>query len=224
MKRRLICAALLVLAAALVAVPAVYGDTTSGPFTTTTPISYTLTDWTGSLSFAKFDSSLGALTEVDMTINGAMRTVLTVTNNSPQGSSGTAKTELQMSVQDPGANFTPPQLDFFSPNFVFNLGPNGSVTSGTLTKTASDTQVYTTAAILSEFNGPGTIVCPASTFTQTWIAYNGGNADAVQVTDGSLTGTVTYHYNPVPEPGTLGLLLAGAACLVAFGWQKRRAA
>ena len=169
MNRSFICAALLVLVAALVAVPAGYGDTISGPFTTTTPISYTLTDWTGSLSFAKFDSSLGVLTKVEMTLNGAMQTVLTVTNDSPQASSGTAKTELQMSVQDPGDNFTPPEIDFFSPNFAFNLGPNDSVTSGTLTKTASDTEQYTAGAILSEFNGPGTIVCPASTYTETWI-------------------------------------------------------
>lgn len=39
-------------------------DLVSGPFTTTTPIPLTLTDWTGSLSFPQFDSSLGTLTGV----------------------------------------------------------------------------------------------------------------------------------------------------------------
>ena len=48
----------------------VQADMISGPFTTSTPIPYTLTDWTGSLSFPMFNSALGTLTEVDMTLNG----------------------------------------------------------------------------------------------------------------------------------------------------------
>ena len=40
--------------------------------------------------------------------------------------------------------------------------------------------------------------------------------------------TVVERYNTgfrvasVPEPGTIALLLAGAACLLAFAWRKRR--
>ena len=201
----------------------------SGPFTTSTPIPYTLTDWHGSLSFPMFDSALGTLTEVDMTLTGDMQTTLTVTNSSPDPSSGNANTEVQMSVQDAGLNFSPPQIDFYSPAFGYSLAGGGSVSSGLLTKTGSGSEVYTLSAILAEFNGPGTIALPASTFTQTVLSNTGGNTAASQVTQADLTGTVTYHYNPVPEPSTLALfgvaalgLLVGAAATGGVGHRPIR--
>jgi hypothetical protein len=222
---RLICfVSILVLAAATVGVASsVQADMISGPFTTSTPIPYTLTDWTGSLSFPMFNSALGTLTEVDMTLNGAMQTTLTVTNNSPDSSSGNAKTEVQMSVQDAGLHFSPPQIDFNSPAFGYSLAGGGNVTSGLLTSSSSNSAVYTLSAILAEFNGPGTIVLPASTFTQTLLANTGGNTAASQVTQADLTGTVTYHYNPVPEPSTFALFGVAALGLLACA-RRRRAA
>ena len=89
---------------------------------------------------------------------------------------------------------------------------------------ASDSEAYTLSAILAEFNGPGTIMLPASTFTQTLLANTGGNTAASQVTQGDLTGTVTYHYNPVPEPSTLALFGVGAVSLLACAWRRRRVA
>ncbi len=222
---RLICFfSILVLAAGAVGVASsVQADMISGPFTTSTPIPYTLTDWIGSLSFPMFNSGLGTLTEVDMTLTGAMQTTLTVTNSSPDPSSGSANTEVRMSVQDAGSNFSPPQIDFFSPAFGYSLAGGGSVGSGLLTKTASDSEVYTLSAILAEFNGPGTIVLPASTFTQTLLANTGGNTAASQVTQGDLTGTVTYHYTVVPEPSTLALFGVAALSLLACAWRRRMA-
>jgi hypothetical protein len=221
---RLICfISILVLVAGTVGVASpVQADMISGPFTTSTPIPYTLTDWTGSLSFPMFNSALGTLTEVDMTLNGAMQTTLTVINGSPDSSSGSANTEVRMRVQDAGNNFSPPQIDFFSPAFAYSLAGGGSVTSGLLTKTASDSEVYTLSAILAEFNGPGTIVLPASTFTQTLLANTGGNTAASQVTQADLTGTVTYHYTPVPTPEPSTLALFGAAALGLLACARRR--
>jgi len=197
---------------------------TSGPFVTSTPIPFTLTDWTGTLAFQKFNSALGTLTGVDIAITGNMQTVLTVTNTSPSGSTGTAKTELQMSLVDPGGYMSGdnPLLDFFSPNYSFNLGPNQSVTSGTLTKSASATWSSTAGNVLSEFTGPGNIVLNGSTYTQTWVAYNGGNAAATQVTQGSLTGNITYYYNPVQTPEPSGLVLLGSALAGLVTLVKRR--
>ncbi len=53
----------------------------SGPFTTTTPIASTLTDWTSSLEFPQFNSALGTLTMVQIDLAGSMTTVLTVTDD-----------------------------------------------------------------------------------------------------------------------------------------------
>lgn len=190
----------------------------SGPFTTSTPIPATLTDWSSPLSFPKFDSSLGTLTAVQLDLQGAMSTELTVTNNSPEASSGYAKTHLQLSVQDAENNLVTPQIDLVSDAYNYDLAAGQSLTSGSLTKSGSSSDTYTSPAILAEFNGPGTIVLNASTFTETFLANTGGNTEAGQVTTGELTGTVTYIYTP--EPASLSMLAVGALGL----FSRRRSA
>jgi hypothetical protein len=187
---------------------------TDGPYTTSTPISSTLTDWSGSLAFPKFNSALGTLTKVQLDLSGSLTTVLTVTNDAPTGSSGNAKMELQMTVQDAGINLNVPELDLFSPEFSYLIGAGQSVTSNILTKSGTSSDQYTSAPIIAEFTGPGTIVLPASTFTQTWLTNTGGNTFVAQSTYAQLTGTVTYTYTPVPEPATLSLLGLGLVGLV----------
>ena len=187
----------------------------SGPFMTTTPISLALTDLTGALTFAKFDSSLGNLTGVQIDLSGYMTTSLTVTNCSLQSSSGTAKTELQLTVQDAGSNLIAPTIDIFSSSFNYNLGAGESATSGTLTKSGSSSDLYTSAAILSAFTGTGSIALTAFSFTQTWLTNTGGNTSASQITQASLNGCITYFYD-VPEPATMALLTLGG-----FVFRKR---
>jgi len=188
-----------------------------GPITTTTPIASSKTDWTGGLTFAKFNPMLGTLQSVTIKVSSAMDTILTITNDSPSSSSGSAKTELQVSVQDTGGNLNAPQIDLFSSSFTYNLASGQSVSSGHLLKNTTDEQTYTLQAILDEFTGSGSIVLPASTFTQTWLTNTGGNTFASQVTNASLTGEVTYTYS-VPEPATMSLLGLGAVALL----RKRR--
>jgi hypothetical protein len=188
----------------------------SGPFTTSTPVPLTLTDWSSSLSFPQFSPSLGILKIVQIDLNGSLSTAITVTNSSPEGSSGTAKTELQMTVQDSGNNLIAPEIDMMSPNYSYSLGPGGSSTSGTLTKSGSSSDQYTASVVLAEFTGGGSIVLPAGTFTQTWLTNTGGNTFASQVTNASLTGTVTYFYE-LPEPTTICLLGLGGLALLRKG-------
>jgi hypothetical protein len=202
------------LAAAVILLPGIASADIKS-YTTSTPIGSTPTDWTGTLAFQKFDPSLGTLNSVTIDLSGSLSTVLTVTNNSGEPSSGTAKTEVQMTVQDAGNNLITPQIDLFSPDYSYSLGGGGSTTSGTLTKNGTSSDLYTAAAVLSEFTGSsGNTVLNASTFTQTWLTNTGGNTFVSQVTNASLTGTVTYDYT-IPEPATLALLGVGVLGLVA---------
>ena len=178
---KILCVALLA-AVVTVAVGALASSEYLGPFATSTPIGYTLTDWTSSMSFPKFNSSLGTLTEVDLTFNAGMETTLTINNESDSGSSGSANTNVQISVKDPGNYFCPRRSIFFSPAYYYTLAGGDSTSSGLLTSTGSGTETLLGDQV-GEFNGPGTIVLPASTFTQTYLANTGGNTAADQVTD-----------------------------------------
>jgi len=202
-----------------------------GPTTTSTPIPLTLTDWTHTLAFPKFNPALGTLTQIELNITGGLSTTITVTNNAASSSNGTAKTELALLVQDPSnllfGNTIPyvtppfpttPLLDILSPAYAYNLAPGGFITSGTLTNTLSADNFYTASNILTAFTGSGNILLSAETLTGTVLANNGGNTIAGQVTTASATGTITYTYTPIPEPSALALMGIGG---LAF-WRRRK--
>ncbi len=193
--------------------------TISGPFTTTTPISAALTDWQKTLSFPKFNPSLGTLNSVQLDLSGSMSTVITATNHSPGLSSSEVYTHLQVTVQDSGLNLSSPAIDLIIPTFYYTLVGGQSLTSGTLTKSDSSSNLYTAPAILSEFSGFGTIVLDANTYTETFLTYSGGNTNIGQLTHAQLTGTVTYDYT-APEPATIGLLGMGGLVFLRKKYKK----
>ena len=183
---------------------------TTGPFTTSTPIPLGPTDLSGELVFPQFDSSLGALTQVELDLFTTFTTTLTVKNTSTSSSAGGAKTQVQVTVEDLNNNFTMPEMDLLSPGFTYRLGAGQTVQSGPLDTSASFNQAYTLASILSEFTGPGTVGLSARTATLAFRANSGGYTLARQATEASLTGDVVYTYTPypntvVPESPTLGL-------------------
>lgn len=222
MKKLAILAAVVV----LLGLPAWASANTVGPITTSTPISATLTDWTGTLAFPQFNSALGTLTQVDLNLSASMNTVITVTNTGSSSSNGTAKVELQLSVLDP-LSLIPdaPQIDKLwpSPGYAYSgLAPGYSVTSGTLSAAAASSSSYTATNLLAEFIGSGNILLDASTYTQTWLSNHGGNSIETQVTDASLTGTITYEYTPAPVSVPPSAFLLGTGLLGLGLWRLRR--
>ncbi|MBN1456592.1 MAG: PEP-CTERM sorting domain-containing protein [Sedimentisphaerales bacterium] len=198
--------------------PSILFAATSGPFTTTTPITSLATDWPGgtSLSFPQFNPALGTLNSVKIDLSGSMETTLTIENLASTASFGSAKTELDMTVLSPGGVNALIELD--SSWFSYNLNPGQSITTNPpLEKSGTLSETYTLAAILAEFTGPGTIELGAGTFTIAVLANTGGNTSVEQATYASLDGTVTYDYT-VPEPATISLLSMGGLALL----RKRR--
>jgi hypothetical protein len=194
----------------------------SGPFTTSTPVPSTLTEWNELLVFPQFNGALGQLTSVQLDFSTTLTTTLTLMNDSPNNSyQSTAFTELQITIQDTGGNLTTagnPQLDVLSPNYSQFLAPGGSATSGPLSNNGSASQTFTVPSILSEFTGSGNIDLTGATFTQAYVSDTSGTTSASQVTDASLTGDVIYTFEPTvtPEPSTLSLMAVG---LAAFGFR-----
>jgi hypothetical protein len=177
-----------------------------GPFNTSTPIPLSPTDLSGTLVLPQFDPTLGILTAVQLDLSTTFITSLSVQNNSASSSSGTAKTQVQFTVQDLGNHFTVPAMDLLSPGFSYRLAPGQSVESGELTRNSSVSQVLTLASVLAEFTGTGDIGLSASTATLAFRANTGGNTFSTQVTEASLTCDVIYTYTAtvIPEPATLG--------------------
>jgi len=204
---------LLAAAALLAAFATNASAATSGPFTIITPIPYTLTDWSGSLLFPQFNPNLGVLNSVELDFTSSMRTTLTVQNAAASSSSGTAWTEMQVSIQDTGHNLSAPAIDSLSPSFHYNLDSGQNVTSPLLTMADSSSDVYTLAAVLAEFTGFGNVSLNGSTFTVTVLSTTGLNTSASQTGDASLTGSVIYNYTPVPEPSVFALLGLGLVVL-----------
>jgi hypothetical protein len=204
--------------------PAAWAQT-SGPFTTSTPIPSTTTDWVSSLTFPQFNPALGTLTGVELNLTSTLSTLITITNSSDSPSSGNVTTQVQVTVQDGGSNLTSP-FSVYSSSYSYALGPGGTTDSGILSGTGGSDITYINPpnAWISEFSGLGNITLSASTFTQTLLANTGGNTSAGQTTNASLSGTVTYSYTAIPEPGTMALLGLGMVGLVAFGRRQRRSA
>jgi hypothetical protein len=185
-----------------------------------TSVSDTTTDWVRNIVFPQFDSSLGTLTQVDLYITSTINTTLTIINNDPSGSEGNAKTHLIVTVTDP-ATLLSVISSIYSQPFDYVLGGGGSISSGLLTDSGSNSGSWTTPAILAEFTGTGNISLNASTFTETVLANTGGNTAAAQVTTASATGTVTYHYNVVPEPGSFAVMGSALFGLLAFARRRK---
>jgi hypothetical protein len=173
----------LTIASAKASPPGIY---TSGPFTTSTPISFTTTDWSNSLVFPKYTpDGDDVLISIDLFLQATLRTTLTVQNTGDSASSGTARTELYITVQDPMNLLQPvntfpppfyvPQIYIISNPYSYSLLPGASTSSGLLTKNGSATETYTLASILSQFTGTGNITLSANTFTETLLANTGGN-------------------------------------------------
>jgi hypothetical protein len=185
-----------------------------GPLTTTAPITSVQTDWNLSLPFPQFDPSLGTLDSVEIAYSASFSSTYTITNIDPQNSSdGGVSTTVAMSLQDAGDNLESMPLILTGGGGGFFLMAGQSTTEG-VSQSGSSDNTYSDPAILSEFTGTGSISLDASTGTSPNLSSNGGTTTYTQVTDASMTGTVTYGFTPaVPEPASMGLIVGAMGLL-----------
>jgi hypothetical protein len=181
------------------------------------------------LVFDKFDPSLGILTDVHIKLDAYGEVGYSITDLGGTGLEFQMMADVTVQIADPLGG---PPLALTVPNvsdIARSVGPFGTYGSPgwparTLTGTNSTGDlVYTDAAILTLFGGPGLISLP------TWasIAYsmNADNDNSNSITSRYIgKGTVYYSYTvPVPEPATATLLLGGVACLLIGAIRRRKA-
>lgn len=193
----------------------------------------TLTDWNNTLNLTKFNPSLGTLNSINISLSSALSTDLSVTNNGASRITGSAYTDLQIFVDNPGTydlfglgGTNSPALTLNTPSFSFVLlgvtgyGTNSTTLSSGLVSTSSGD--ITDSSTLTLFTGTGSVGLPTFSYTQVGTLSH-GNFSATQISKGGLEAVVTYDYTvPVPEPTTFAMIGAGLAGL-GLVWRRRSA-
>jgi hypothetical protein len=207
---------------------AVQAASISFPATTSVPL--TETDWSDQpISFPKFDPSLGTLTNVQLDFGGITSWTVQVqaTNPSEGGSVGfNGHIHTSFTINNLENTVTISSLDFDAGYIQGSAGAlqtviylNGTFDPESWAGPSGGIQ-YSDPSILIEFSGSGDLLMLASTFSH--FDLSSSNPDWVQGyfdSKVSLTGTITYNYNAVPEPSVIILLLSSMISLFII-WKK----
>lgn len=222
MKKQLSILAITALAVSGFAVSQANADSvTYGPVSTGT----LTTDFSNvPLQLQLFDSNLGMLTGVSITISGDINVLAgsSVTNTAATEQSFTFTENVDYSLSDSGLLNTQLQTITTNPGHSqdYDLQPNASGAFGPYTGTTNGTFTF---APLTAFQTSGVgydSVNVATNTTQT-VSGGGGNITAALNTSGGAKLTVTYTYQAVPEPSTVALALLGG-CGMIFLLRRRR--
>lgn len=189
-----------------------------------------------SLDVAQFNSSLGTLTSVDITLSGFGTTDITATETAGIPTSVTELyTDVALQLTDPNVNLTLDQsltgqpLVDGSPISSFNplsIAAYGTYNSGSLNLAGTAAYDLGITDDLSGYVGNGDLVFYLAGIANTTESFSGGNLNTSQTTDAGAHITVTYNYTAppppsvVPEPGTL--VLFGTGLLIMAGLVRRK--
>ena len=175
------------------------------------------------LLFPQFDSALGTLSSISLTLDIDYDTVVTVSALS----AATGYAELQTSFKA----FTPGGKSltdtFILGSFDYSLDAGQTVSNEDSIGPKVEVKLVNDTTDLAAFTGTGNATVGFYTSTASLLSATGGTATGSQVTQLDMQGTVTYTYTPTPppstdapEPMTAAVLAAGLAGLAAVRRRK----
>jgi hypothetical protein len=184
------------------------------------PLSTTEITQTGTLDL--FDSSLGTLTSVTLTLTGGANTMITLMNSAAQSQTASAEGQVDLSFSSSIAGLNLSAGAIF---LAMNTGTQTIASGGTYSSpllSDSDSTTLNPAAGLFSVNGGGTFTITCESVSGVQIKGGGGNVDSSQTTNAGCGASISYDYTPrqtVPEPGTMALLGLG---VLGLGVARRR--
>lgn len=185
----------------------------------TAPLEYT--DWDVDLSLQKFNTSLGALNSITLTLYGGIYGNIGVESTDATASAINASLASELTLARPDLTTLVVTIPITSVSFnataydnVFDYGGTSGQTWLNLTASASDFVITTSAADKALFSGPGFVLTPVH--AKGLSAGSGaGNVSTDFDTQATAYATVSYDYTPnaVPEPATWALMIGALALL-----------
>ncbi|MGB7747308.1 MAG: choice-of-anchor E domain-containing protein [Verrucomicrobiia bacterium] len=168
----------------------------------------------------QFNSSLGTLVSVTLSVSGSATSSLLWTNMDGPNAGVMASQTNALIINYNAGILAENDFVWLTKNYPALQKPgSGGVFSqswGPVTVQTLDT--FTSASDLANFTGTGDI--PVSAQFNDWfdMTATGGNSSSGGETSSSFTANVTYDYAPVPEPSSFGLLFGGLGLLI---WTHR---
>lgn len=171
----------------------------------------------------KFDSSLGTLNSVLLTLTGQITSSITLTNTGPAAfnAKGTTTVDLYFGTNPANAVlnalFAAPAIAMSVTTGLQSIGSGQSLTFGPFADSDSFVVNSSAAALLASLsmNGGGSFDVTCDSLSGFAAQGGGGNIQTSQVTKAACGAELSYDYTArptVPEPGALalvGLALAG---------------